>query len=160
MRARDVMSTEVILLSEDLTAAEAVEVLRGHEISGAPVKGEGGKLVGVVSLADLAGAGEGEGALAFHRSEPQLAVRRWEETAAAEDLRPLRIETEGRLVRDVMSSAAVTVSEETSLAEVGALMVAGHFHRVVVVRGEAVVGIVSSLDVLRGLLAAEAPAAT
>jgi CBS domain-containing protein len=54
LKAKDVMSPEVLALRADMTVREAALFLTGHQIAGAPVLDEKGHLVGVVSLTDLA----------------------------------------------------------------------------------------------------------
>lgn len=54
LRVRDVMTKEVLFLNIDHTQEQAWETLHGHEVSGAPVIGARGRLVGVVTKADLA----------------------------------------------------------------------------------------------------------
>ncbi len=53
------------------------------------------------------------------------------------------------LVRQIMTPIADTVTEETPVPDVARLMVANHYHRVVVTRSERPVGIVSSIDLLK-----------
>ena len=52
--AADLMNPRVLTVREDLTVRELANVLVENEISGAPVEDRSGKLVGVVSLGDLA----------------------------------------------------------------------------------------------------------
>jgi predicted transcriptional regulator len=54
VRVRDVMTEAVVLLRSDHTLDEAWAVLRQHRIAGAPVLDTKGRLVGVLSRADLA----------------------------------------------------------------------------------------------------------
>ena len=54
LKARDVMSTEVLALRAGMTVREAAVFLTDHQIAGAPVLDEKGHLVGVASLTDLA----------------------------------------------------------------------------------------------------------
>jgi CBS domain-containing protein len=154
-RARDVMSPDPIVVGDDLTAAEVVERLREYEISGAPVKDASGRLVGVISLADLARSASEDADLARDRSSPDFYLRGWEERFNPEDLEQLHVEGEGRRVRDLMTPALYTVDEDASVAEVASLMVTTHLHRVLVTRGEAVVGIISTLDLLKLLVESE-----
>jgi signal-transduction protein with cAMP-binding, CBS, and nucleotidyltransferase domain len=56
-----------------------------------------------------------------------------------EDVRPLHIEGDDRLVRDI----------RTPVAKIAQTMVAGRIHRLLVTRGRRVVGIVTSLDLLK-----------
>jgi len=53
LRARDVMSPVVFTLAADDTAASAAETLASAGVSGAPVRGANGKVVGMASQADL-----------------------------------------------------------------------------------------------------------
>jgi len=147
--ARDIMSENLIILSADLSASEAVDLLRENEISGAPVRDPEGKLVGVISLADLAGSGQGGVRLSPDRSSPDFFLRDWEEQLNPEDLHHLHIETEGASVSDLMTTALFTVEEETPLPEIARTMVTSHIHRVLVIRRGEVVGIVTSMDLLR-----------
>ncbi len=52
-------------------------------------------------------------------------------------------------VRQIMTPVADTVSEETPVAEIARIMVANHYHRVIVTRREKPVGVVSSMDLLK-----------
>lgn len=157
--AKDVMSRDPVVVRDDFTAAEVVELFRDHEISGAPVEDRQGRLVGVISLADIARAGSEDSTIAYDRSTPGYFLRDWEEEYNPEDLRRLHLEGAGPRVRDVMTPSLFTVGEDAPVADVARLMVTSHLHRVLVTReGEGphggVVGIISSLDLLE-LLAAE-----
>jgi CBS domain-containing protein len=63
LRVRDIMTTEVLTLRASATLEEAVRLMAGARISGAPVK-DGEQIVGVVSKSDLCDPGsfQGEGA--------------------------------------------------------------------------------------------------
>lgn len=152
LTAKDIMSSGVIVVSEDMTTAEVVDVLRRNEISGAPVTDASGKLVGVVSLADIARQDPGEAGVSYDRSSPQFFLRGWESDFNPEDFHRLHIESEGRRVAELMTPAVFTVDEETAIAEIARTMVSSHIHRVLVTRGGEVVGIVSSLDLLKTLV--------
>ncbi|MGI6685322.1 MAG: CBS domain-containing protein [Bacillota bacterium] len=52
-RARDVMSTDIILVTPDTDAHEAAEIMAEHQIKRLPVV-ENDKLMGIVALGDLA----------------------------------------------------------------------------------------------------------
>src|ERR1700675_3535138 len=52
LTVRDIMSTEVIVLDPEVTLREAVELLAGRHISGAPVVAAG-TVVGVISANDI-----------------------------------------------------------------------------------------------------------
>ena len=53
MRAKDVMSCGVISVMADATVFDVAEILTGEHISALPVVDNQGRLVGIVSEADL-----------------------------------------------------------------------------------------------------------
>lgn len=149
--ARDLMTRTVVTLKEDQSAEEAFELLRAENISSAPVLDGDGKLIGLLSLADIAAAAVAEVDLAADRSDPDFLVRGWEESANPDELRRLHIMREGRLVRDLMSTHLVTADEETSVRDLARLMVTHRLHRLPILAEQRVVGILSSLDLLAAL---------
>ncbi len=152
LKAKDVMTTRVVTVRDDSTVAELAEVLLENEISGAPVVDENGQLSGVVSVQDLARQSAVEGDLASEEGNPEFFVRGWEEQYGIDDLRRLRIHTPSLTVRQVMTPAVFTVAEDDSIDDVAQTLVQAHIHRVLVTRDSMLVGIISSLDLLRAYL--------
>jgi CBS domain-containing protein len=152
LAARDVMSRDLVTVPEDLTVREALELLIDHEISGAPVEDREGRLLGVVSLADIARASAEEGGFEVDRSNPLFAVRAWGEHFEPGEFAGLRLAGESRPVREIMTPAVYTAGEDTPVAGVAAAMVDGHIHRVLVTRDGRAVGVISSLDLIKLLL--------
>lgn len=154
--ASDVMSTQVLAVRPDMTVHELATVLTGNQISGAPVM-DGRRLLGVVSLSDIAqveadGAGLVQGGL-----DPEAAVHGWEGRATSDEMRALYLEGGQALVRDIMTPTAYTVPHDTPVSRLARTMVSGRVHRLLVVRDRKVVGIVTSLDLL-GLLSGDVKA--
>jgi CBS domain-containing protein len=128
IRVGDLMTSDPVVIESEASATEAERLMKTHRVSGLPVV-EGGVGVGVISRTDLMVA----------RSS-QLIGGNWPRL----------------LVRHLMSSPAITVSVGTSPARAAELMVTRHIHRVVVVDdGDAPIGVVSALDLLRLLPGAE-----
>jgi CBS domain-containing protein len=156
LTARDVMNTQVLTVRVDQTVRELAAFLIENQISGAPVVDRGGRLVGVVSLTDVAQNDAERPDLVNDRSSPATAVREWEDRMNPEDVRTLHIESDDLLVRDIMTPTIYTVPEDTPVPKIARTMVAGRIHRLLVTRGPAVVGIVTSLDLV-ALLAGKKP---
>jgi CBS domain-containing protein len=152
LRAKDVMTTRVVTVREDLTIAELADLLIESEISGAPVIDEHGQLVGVVSVQDLARQSSSEGSIAGEGGHPEFFVRGWEEEYSPDELRKLQVRKASATVRDLMTPAVFTVSEEDSIDDVAQTLVQAHIHRVLVTRDSVLMGIISSLDLLRAYL--------
>jgi CBS domain-containing protein len=155
MTARDVMNTEVIAIRDDLTAREAAAFLIENQIAGAPVVDGAGRMVGVVSLTDLA-ENESERPDIVGDSGAALDERGWAEGVDPADLRALHVERDDVLVRDIMTPAVYTVGDDTPVGTVAQTMIAGRIHRLFVTRDARVVGIVTPLDLL-ALIVEDAP---
>jgi len=140
LRARDVMTTPVYTVRPETPVPEVVRLLVERHISGAPVVDETGRLVGIVTEADLLPKEAGPAGLpltALLGPEAPPEVR--------EHLRRYR----GRVVREVMTREVVTATEDTPVQQLAALMLRKQVNRIPIVRGERVVGIVTRNDVLR-----------
>jgi len=148
MRAMDVMTTDVITVDPETTVQALATLLAERGISGAPVVDASGRLVGIVSEGDL-----------LHRAEIGTARRHrerrrswWLDHFAAELARDY-VKSHGRTVKDIMTRDVVTVTEDTDLGEVAALLEAKRIKRVPVTRDGKVIGIISRANLVRALAA-------
>jgi CBS domain-containing protein len=152
LTAKDVMTRNLVTVQEDTTVRELVTLLAEHEISGAPVIAANGRLVGVVSASDVAQVGSDSAGIATDRSSPGFYVRGWEEAINPDELRQLHVEDAGLTVGDIMTTTVATVTPDAPIAQVAATMVEGHIHRVLVAEKGRLVGLVSSMDLLKVLV--------
>ena len=151
--ARDVMNAEILTVTEKMTVHELAVFLTDHEISGAPVEDAEGRLVGVVSTTDLARTAFESGS--SEEAEEHPFYRSWADASLdIDDLADLHIEEDGLQVRDIMTPTVFAVEADAPVAHVARSMLDGHLHRLLVIEGQKVVGIVSTSDLLR-LLAGE-----
>jgi CBS domain-containing protein len=154
MRAMDVMTTDVITVTPDMTVQALATLLAERGISGAPVVDASGNLVGIVSEGDLLHRAE-IGAARRHR----VRRRSWWLDHYASDVAREYIKDHGRTVQDVMSHDVATVTEDDDIADVAAVLEARRVKRVPVVRGTQVVGIISRANIVRAVGASKgAPA--
>ncbi len=150
--ARDVMTPQVLSVHENLLLSELAAFLVGHEITGAVVRDESGKYIGVVSVTDVAAAASSGGErITRDRSRPDFYVRGWEGSLAEEELSSLHLEEDGLRARDVMNPEIYSVDADTQVSEVAETMLKGHLHRLLVTEGDELVGVISTSDLL-GLL--------
>lgn len=146
MKARDIMTTDVVTVAPDTTVKEIASLLLQHRISAVPVT-QGGKVLGIVSEGDL-----------MHRPESATErARSWWLRAFtdSETLAQEYAKSHGRRAVDVMTRHVVAVAEETETAEIANLLDSHRIKRVPVVRGGKLVGIVSRADLLRALVAGQ-----
>jgi len=143
MIAAEVMSRNVISVSRDMTIAAAIQLMLDHRISGLPVVDAAGKLVGMVTEGDLLRRAE----TGTERHRPRwLEILMGPGRLAGEYVR-----THGRKVEEIMTRDLVSVTPDTALDEIVALMERRRIKRIPVLDGDAPVGIVSRADVLRAL---------
>ena len=151
MHAIHVMTRDVVAVTPHTTIEDAAKIMLRMHISGLPVIDDAGNLVGVVSESDFIRRSEiGTG----RRHAAWLTFLMGPARSAAEF-----IHERGRKVEDVMTTKVITVQEETSLADVVALMEKHGVKRVPVMRGKGVVGIVTRSNLLQAMasLAHEIP---
>jgi CBS domain-containing protein len=121
MLVKDVMTADVVTVSPETSVYAAAKLMAEEEV-GSLVVTVGEKPVGVLTERDV--------------------VRR----VVAAGLSPKRTHVE-----DVMTAPVVVVGENTSLDEAVAIMAANRVRRLLVVRGEKLVGIVTVTDIVRAL---------
>ena len=147
MHALQAMTHPVVTVPADATVFAAADLLLGSRISAAPVVDADGKLVGIVSEADL-----------MNRPEVgTVPAKSWMQRLLADNALLARdyIRSHSHRVADVMTREVITAGERTQLAEIARLMERHHIKRVPIVRDGKVIGIVSRANLLQGLLARE-----
>ncbi len=144
MRAHQIMTRKLITVKADTSIREAADLMLQHHISGLPVVGEAGKLLGIVSEGDF-----------MRRSEigTQGPRIRWLDFLmgagkSAEDF----VHAYGRKVGEIMTRDDLfTVTEDMPLEQLVRLMERENVKRLPVLRGDALVGIVTRSDLLRAV---------
>ena len=149
MNARDVMTRDVVSVASDTPMRKIAALLVEKRISGVPVVDGSGAPIGMVSEGDVIGRSEAEREA---RQDWWLTTLAEGEAVNPEFLASLILNYP--TARDVMSAPAITVGEETSLAEIARLLTTQRIKRVLVVRDGRVVGIVSRADLVRDLVVA------
>lgn len=143
----DIMTRNVICVGPEVTVDEITTSLVRHGISGMPVVDAEGKPVGMVSRADVLRAAQ-------ERGDTEESERL---TLQPDDVAPLDLEQGFHVyepvkttARDIMTPVVVQLHESASIRQAASLMAYEGVHRLPVTSDDGrVVGIVSSLDVLR-----------
>jgi CBS domain-containing protein len=175
---REVMSSELVTVSPELTLHELAQVLAERHISGAPVV-DGEQLVGVISTSDLLDfETETPGAARYREDQTEWGeLETFEQTGREDDgaapalwfseLWPdagadvmERFETSEtlewnhlaeRTVGEAMTTAVCSFPPDTSVQEAARFMLEARIHRVLVVDAGVLVGIVTSTDIVRAV---------
>jgi CBS domain-containing protein len=149
MKARDIMTTDVVTVGPDASVREIARILLDKHLTALPVIDKDGAPIGIVSEGDLLGP---ENATREARRDSWLTL-----LAEGEPLSPAFLEwlnTQTRTARYLMSKPVISVKEDTDADEIVRLLTTHHVKRVPVVRDGCVVGIVSRGDLLRALFRA------
>jgi CBS domain-containing protein len=155
MRARDLMTRDVVTVPPDTPVPALARLLAERGVSSAPVVEADGRLVGIVTEADLlrrvAALGERpKGWLARLFADPSAQAARY-------------AKGHGARARDVMTTDLITVEEDARAEEIARLLEEHRIKRVPVLRDGRLAGVVSRADLLRAVLespetlAADAP---
>jgi CBS domain-containing protein len=150
--AKDIMNPNVMTVRDDMTLHELATFLTENEISGSPVLDRRGKLIGVVSVTDIALSEAERASIETDPASPGFYSGGLRERVRREDLAGLHLENNGLLVRDIMTPAVYTVPDTASVSEIAKTMITGRLHRLLVIRGHQVVGIITTLDLIKLLV--------
>jgi CBS domain-containing protein len=149
--ARDVMQTEVLALNENDSLLEAHQFFVRHDITGAPVIDDHGKLVGIVSIRDLIRIEDEDHDVSRTVNEYFCDSRAYANLDV--DMDHLKEGLSEILVSEVMTKDPICVAPDSPVSEVAALIRKNQIHRVLVVspRTEGqleIAGIISLFDLV------------
>ncbi len=150
--AQDIMTRDIIVVPASVTVREAIETLREHRITGAPVINDDDHLVGIISVNDLIRSPTVD---ASQPDQPQPLAHGEDQTTWDLFDKATNIdENTGTVaVSDRMSTHVTSVTETAPLVEIARCMCDGHWHRVPVLdEVGTLVGIISSIDVLAAVV--------
>ena len=169
---KDIMTADVVTMSPDLSLRDAMELLTSRHITGAPVVARG-RVVGVVSLTDLAEFVAATPGARTERPEPSQPeafdepvawlpdeeppgayfAQLWEDSAAEVTDRLEATSSaewnalEEHTVGEAMNRTIVSMPPATPVEDAAELMRKTGVHRVLVMEGKQLVGVVSTKDV-------------
>ena len=150
--AKDIMNPNVLAVGMDWSIEQLANYLVENSISGAPVTSEDGRLLGVVSSTDIVRY-KSIPASEVHLGDPnEYYIHCPERKYSPADVESFEIEAESLVtVREIMTPVTLNVQEETPLEQVADAMIRGRIHRVFVTRGETLVGIITTMDILKAI---------
>ena len=142
VRAREIMSRDVISVAPDLSLPEVATVMARHGVSGVPVVDAERRVIGVISEKDFLGRmGASKGG-----SFMEVVADCLENKGCVAV--PVRAEHAG----EMMTAPPITVGEDARLCELTTLFGQKGINRIPVVDGDGrLVGIVTRADIVHGL---------
>jgi CBS domain-containing protein len=145
--AREIMTTDVVLLYPDMDFVTAAKILLEKRVNGAPVVDADGRLVGILCQSDL---------IAQQKRIPVptllTVLDSFIQLTSAKQIEKQVRKILALTVAEAMTPDPVTVQPETRIETIAALMVDSNLHTLPVVEGDKLVGIIGKEDMLRTLL--------
>jgi CBS domain-containing protein len=147
LTARDIMSREVITVTEESTVQELARILSTNQISGVPVLNDKARLVGVVTESDLI----------FQNKKVHIptVITILDSVFYLENPDKMGEEMKkmaGSKVKDILTRSPVTVTEETTLDEIATIMAEKNVHTLPVMNKDTLVGVIGKKDIIRTLI--------
>ncbi len=148
MIAKDLMTTPVITIEETSTVENAARLMLEQDISALPVLNGEGKVVGILTHSDFGLSPKYRPLMdnVFSMLGSTTTTRHLEETAN---------KVGGKLVRDVMRRHVITASQDMEMERVAQLMLRANIHRLPIVDGGRLVGIITRHDFLKMIVGPE-----
>jgi len=147
MRAKDIMTQNIVCLEQTASIFDAAELMIGAGVSALPVVDAKGKMIGIVTEADLMRRGE----IGTTTRESWLARLLADRDASAREY----VRSHSRRVTEVMTREVVTAEEDMPLRQLVNLMEKHGIKRIPIVKDARLVGIVSRANILQALLSRE-----
>ncbi len=152
MLAKDIMTKELITASPEATLQEAAELMTRHNISGLPVVEGDLVLVGIISESDII-----EDKTMFSGLDHWISIESFLKRKKEMNLENKQ-EDNGEIsqdlsspVRDYMSTRLITAEPDSTVDEVGRLLVRNKVNRIPIVDGKIIVGIITRGDILKAI---------
>ena len=147
MKAKEIMTTEVITVRRDTTVRDLATLFAERRISSVPVVDEAGDLIGIVSESDLIEQDKN-----LH-IPTVVSIFDWVIYLESDK----RFEKElqkmtGQTVGDIYSEEVLSVGPEAPVSEVADIMTRERVQAVPVVEGRRVVGIIGRIDMVRTMI--------
>jgi CBS-domain-containing membrane protein len=152
MNASDIMVREVLTTDPQASVAQVAKQLADNDISALPVVDDAGRVVGIISEADLMRREE----LGSERIRPWWLEAMTPAVTLAEEF----ARSHGKRVEEVMSDQVVTAKEDASLNEIASLLEKHHIKRLPILKDGKLVGVVSRSNLVQALASTQSETAT
>lgn len=146
LTARDIMTEQVVTVQKSLTLRELSDLFIKHHVNGFPVVDNDGNLVGVVTEKDLIEQNK--------NLHIPTVIALFDAVIYLESDEKFEKEVKrftGTKVEDIYQQDVVTVSPDTEINEVAALMANKGIHTLPVVDDGKLAGVIGKLDIIKGM---------
>lgn len=147
LKAKDIMTKNVITVTPDTEITQAAKLLLENHFNGLPVVDESGKLIGIICQDDL---------IVQQKRLPLPSLFTFfDGLIPLTSYRSLEKEVEkivAATVSQAMTTDPITIDPDASLEDIATLMVNNNIHTLPVLDRDRLVGVIGKEDVLRTLM--------
>jgi CBS-domain-containing membrane protein len=147
LKAKDIMTKDVITVHPDTEVVQAANLLLDHHINGLPVVDEEGHVKGIICQSDL---------VAQQRKIPLpsffIMLDSFIPLTSPKNIEKELQKMSAVTVKDAMTPDPITVDPETDLEDIATLMVKHKIHTLPVLDHGKLVGIIGKEDILRTIM--------
>lgn len=147
LKAKDIMTKEVITIHPETEVGQAAKLLLEHHVNGLPVVDKEGRLVGIICQSDL---------IAQQKRIPLpsffIMLDSYIPLTSPKNIEKELQKMAAITVADAMTSNPVTVDPGTDLEDIATLMVKNNIHTLPVLDKGKLVGVIGKEDILRTLM--------
>ncbi len=149
LKAKQIMSSELLTVSENWSIQTLIEFFNRHKVTGAPVLSARQDFIGVVSLSDILNFDENP----QHKLSENPLTQFYYNTLEGVSVDDLGIASGNQhmdhLVSEIMTPEIITADIECSVTEIAKTMHSRGIHRIFITENEKIKGAISTLDILR-----------
>ncbi len=146
MKAKEIMTKEVVTVTREMTVEELARLFTRHDISGAPVVDNEGKLIGIVTENDLI------------KMEQRLhiptvinifdaVIYLGSSKKFEEDIKRMAASK----VEDIYKKDVVTIDENATLEEIATIMCDKNIHHLPVIKKGKISGVIGKKDIMKAI---------
>lgn len=147
LKAKDIMNTNVLTVSPETTIEDLGRFFIKNGVSGAPVLDANNRIFGIVTENDLIRQNK--------RLHIPTMLRLFDAIIPLEGFRSVEDEIKrmsATTVSEICTRKVVTVAPDTSLQDIATIMSEKGIHLLPVLSSEKLVGIISKIDIIKGIV--------
>lgn len=144
LNGSDIMTKTVITVKKNTSIKELARLLTRNNISGAVVVDDIDHVIGVVTGSDLIFQNK-----KLHIPSVVAILDSYFFLESPEKMGQEMQKMSGATVGDIFSQDVVTVTEETSIAEIATIMSEKHVHTLPVLKNKTLVGVIGKKDIIK-----------
>lgn len=149
--ARDLMTEKVVCVYPETPVSDLIKILVDYQINGVPVVDKKERLIGVVSKTDIVAIEEKTGKKqkagnknSFYGDSNGRVKEDFDKISKTKDFGEIA-------VKDIMTSRVITADADDTIDRLAKIMFNKKIHRIVIQEDGHVIGVVSTLDILRAV---------